>query len=130
MENNLFKITKDLRSDLFYQISSKYGSEKACNYPSIKACDDFIIDKSQKDEDMLESHNIKSFAKSLYEKQYLYFYEKLQIGRNIDDNDLLVELGLYTAIEIAEKLENISFRDRVLGRLNFSKQNGITTLTY
>ena len=33
--NELLEALKEVRSDLFYQISSKFGSEKASKYPSI-----------------------------------------------------------------------------------------------
>ena len=36
------KVIKELKSDLFYQISAKHGSEKASKYPSIKEADELL----------------------------------------------------------------------------------------
>lgn len=42
MNTEILKILKDLRSDLFYQIESKFGAEKASKYPSIVDADSLI----------------------------------------------------------------------------------------
>lgn len=42
MNTEILKVLKDLRSDLFYQIESKFGSEKASKYPSIVDADSLI----------------------------------------------------------------------------------------
>lgn len=48
MKENFIKIIKELRADLFYQISSKIGAEKACGYPSIKDAD-ILLDSVEND---------------------------------------------------------------------------------
>ena len=38
----ILKALQELRSDLFYQLESKFGAEKASKYPSIIKCDEAI----------------------------------------------------------------------------------------
>lgn len=40
-------IIKELRADLFYQIESKFGPEKASKYPSIVKADEHILELSK-----------------------------------------------------------------------------------
>jgi hypothetical protein len=42
MNTEILKVLKDLRSDFFYQIESKFGEEKASKYPSIVDADSLI----------------------------------------------------------------------------------------